>query len=440
MSSFSSASALQTGAGRQRLDLATARGLTPSGPVEEPTFFSGFVDRPDITAAALLAVADNAAARYDGTRLALLAAAAADPVVTASGDRMRFESFSACNSVHARFDLLAGGIATGTVGFGTTNVDINPPLRQALTRVDRAEPLHLSVGPDELRASSLTDTHVERKVSLPDRWVRGLAETPAKSAGLRQVADLGPGQVMAFARALPRVAPPGPDVHLVVRGSAVRLVGSAVPGSVLLPAAGRLRPADRLLRFVTRLRVHADTGGFTAWTFDFPGGRLVLMLTPDPFRGFSGEGTLLTLLTGESAAPDGTRVLEALGWSPDVDRPALAAATGLDDGRLDAALAWLAASGRLGHDLVTGSWYHRELPIDAAKVLRRNPRLVAAGRLVEDGGVRRHGSGWQVLSSYGRWRDTDLNACTCQWTRDHGDERGPCKHRLAVLMSSRALR
>lgn len=440
MSSFTATSLLQADAGRQRLDLATARGLTPAGAVEAPTFFSGFVERPDITAAALLAVADNAAARYDGARIALLEAAAADPVVTASGDRMRFESFSACNSVHARFDLLADGIATGTVGFGTTNVDINPPLRRALARVHRAEPLHLAVGPDELRASSLAATHVERKVSLPDRWVRGLAETPARSAALRPVADLGPAQVAAFARALPRVAPPGPDLHLVLRGSTVRLARGPVPGSVLLPAAGRLRPADRLLRFVTRLRVHADDHGFSAWTFDFPGGRLLLMLTPDPFRGFSGEGTLLTLLAGEETASAGERVLGALGWSPSVDRGALAAATGLDAGEVEAALAWLAASGRLGHDLATGTWFHRELPIDAAEVVRRNPRLVAARRLVDDGAVRPHADGWRVRSSHGAWYDTDATSCTCRWTREHGDGRGPCKHRLAVVMAGRTLR
>ena len=74
-----------------------------------------------------------------------------DPVVTASGDRLRFESFSACNGVYARFDLMPDGIDSGEVGFGTTNVDINPPLRAALASVPRGELLHLAVGSDELR-------------------------------------------------------------------------------------------------------------------------------------------------------------------------------------------------------------------------------------------------------------------------------------------------
>ena len=70
--------------------------------------------------------------------------------------------------------LLSDGLGSSEVGFGTTNVDINLPLRTALARIQPAEPLHLAVGRDELRAASSTATHVEPKVALPDRWVRGL--------------------------------------------------------------------------------------------------------------------------------------------------------------------------------------------------------------------------------------------------------------------------
>jgi hypothetical protein len=50
-------------------------------------------------------LADVAASRYADLGVAARLAAL-DPVVTASGDRLRFESFSACNSVYARLDLL----------------------------------------------------------------------------------------------------------------------------------------------------------------------------------------------------------------------------------------------------------------------------------------------------------------------------------------------
>ena len=98
MSGYGADSALVEGPAGRRLGLETSTALTPSGLVERPVFFSGFPTRPDVLAAGLLAVADVAATTYadlgQAQRLANL-----DPVVTASGDRLRFESFSGCNSV-----------------------------------------------------------------------------------------------------------------------------------------------------------------------------------------------------------------------------------------------------------------------------------------------------------------------------------------------------
>lgn len=89
------------------LELETGLGLTPLGSIDHPQFFSGLVTRPDVTAAGILTVADVSTTTY--LDLSALAATR-DPVVTASGDRIRFESFSGCNGVYAVYDLLADGI------------------------------------------------------------------------------------------------------------------------------------------------------------------------------------------------------------------------------------------------------------------------------------------------------------------------------------------
>jgi hypothetical protein len=142
------------------LELETALGATPGGLVEQPRFFSGMLSRPDVTAAGVLAVADVANSRYFDAglvhRLSNL-----DPVVTASGDRLRFEAFSLCNGVHARLDLLAEGIDSGQVAHGTTNVDINQPLRTALAGIGSTELLHLDVGTEGLSMATLDETHHE---------------------------------------------------------------------------------------------------------------------------------------------------------------------------------------------------------------------------------------------------------------------------------------
>lgn len=440
MSGYAASSAVVLdGPGGPRLGLETATARTPVGLVERPTFFSGFPARPDVLAAGLLAVADVAASRYADAGLAKRLANL-DPVVTASGDRLRLESFSACNSVHARLDLLPDGIDVAEVGFGTTNVDVNLPLRTALARLDSAAPLHLTVGPDELRAATLEAQHVERKVTLPDRWVRGLAEVPSVTAGMHDVAELSSSDVARFARDLPRSTPPGPVLHLLAGRGGPRLLPRALPGTVAIPGAARLRGMERVLRFTRRLSVHADTHGATAWVFHLPGARLTLALTADPYRGFSGEGRLLLRLAQADSAVLGRHLLSLLDWSPYVDADALGEAARLPVRDVASGLAWLAASGRLGHDLAERTWFHRELPVDSEKVLRRNPRLRDAQALALDG-VRRTGpSSWAVRGSEGehvvQGEALDDLACSCPWAESHAAGRGPCKHVLAVVLAT----
>lgn len=60
---------------------------------------------------------------------------------TSNGDRVRFEAFSGCCGVYARMDVLEGGLDGDILGRGTTNVDINPPLRVYTVRGNGAASL-----------------------------------------------------------------------------------------------------------------------------------------------------------------------------------------------------------------------------------------------------------------------------------------------------------
>jgi len=435
-STYAASSRATQSAGEASLELETALARTPAGTVDHPVFFRGFVARPDVAAAALLAVADVAATRYADVGLAARLTTL-DPVVTASGDRLRFESFSACNGVHARFDLLPEGIESGEVGFGTTNVDINQPLRSALAEMGRARLLHLAVGTEGLRASTPEHTHQERPVDLPDRWVRGFGETPLLAAGATPVLELRGPAVAAAIGALPRAADPGPTISLLLVRSGLRRVLGPRPGSVTLTGASRLRAVTRVVRFATHLSVHAHPHGATVWSFSLPGARLTLMLSPGPYRGFSGEGTLLQLLAHPDAERTGRRLLEHLHWQPRLDPRVLAGRSGLTADQVAAGLAWLSASGRVGYDRSDGQWFHRELPVDSEAALRRSPRLVSATGLVERGAVTGSEPSWAVRGSgttYDVTRDGDRLRCTCVWEQEHHGTRGPCKHVLAVLL------
>lgn len=412
-------------------ELSGAAGLllqTSGGPAVHPRFFSGFLTAADATATGLLAVAEVARTRYfqQGSPASL------DPVVTGARDRLRFEAFSGCCGVYARLDVLPGGMDGEMAGHGTTNVDVNPPLRQALARVGNGDPLHVAVGPDALEVSTMDETVVERKVPLPARWLRGFAEVQVIAAGFEPRFEVAP----AALRALPQSR----DVLWVVpAGRSLRLTSRPVAGAVCLPGSGRLAALRPFLRFATAVRAYGPTvrAGSrpvaSTWELSTPELRLTLTLSPEPYRGFSGEGAVLTALGGDDVVDDAEAVGALLSWDSTVDVPALADATGLDAGRVLAALTQLGTSGRVGYDVTEAAYFHRVLPYDAAAAAAMNPRLAAARALVAAGAV--HGT--TVHSGDERYQVRVVPGgftCTCPWWGRHRGDRGPCKHALAVQL------
>ncbi|ELS51570.1 hypothetical protein STVIR_7447 [Streptomyces viridochromogenes Tue57] len=439
---------LESAADGQRLGLETSRGATPSGVEDHPRFFAGFLTSPQVASAGLLAVADVAAARYYQRQLR----ASLDPVVTGNGDRLRFESFSGCCGVYARLDVLEAGLDGGEVGHGTTNVDVNNPLREALSRIGADDPLHLRVGPEELAVTTLDGPVVEKKVPLPDRWLRGFAEAQVMAAGFDLRAELPAAEAVRFLRALPRGGARGASGGprwVVPSGGGLRPTTRAVPGAVCLPGPERLVALQRVLRFATALRVYGPpvTGGAvataSAWEAVLPGMRLTLTLSPDASRGFSGEGGVLDALATDEAAEDAELIAVLLAWEPRVDVADLAAASGLARDRVRAALIRLGTSGRVGYDTAEAAYFHRELPYDAERVERHNPRLRSARALVAAGAVALDGALGTVTAEDGhvhRVRDeAGVLNCSCAWWAKYRGGRGPCKHALAVRMVRRGV-
>lgn len=424
------------GANELLLGLATGVGISPAGLVEHPHFFSGIAARPEVAAAGILAVADIASTTY----LDLSALATKDPVVTASGDRLRFESFSGCNGVHARFDLLPEGIAAGDIAFGTTNVDVNMPLRGALAALPPHELLHLAVGAESLRVSTPNEFHEERKVELPERWVRGFAEVPSVLAAMRPIAEATGPQAMAFLSGLPRGAP-GQTVGIAPGPRGLRVTAGGAPGSATLAGTARVASLRRVMRHIRRLTVWAHDSGASAWVADVDGGRITIVTTPQASRGFSGEGQLLTELSAAATAGPALRLLEHLAWEPRIDPAALELETAMSGAEVRAAIAVLAASGKVGYDLSEGAYFHREIPYDAGAIERDHPRLAKARALVAAGAVEASEGAFRVGDlGHQHWVTLvgpDEATCTCRWHARYRDGRGPCAHILAVLLTTR---
>jgi hypothetical protein len=428
--------------GGDGLTLQTSGGVSERAKAAHPRFFTGFLTAAEATAVGLLAVAEVARTRY----FQALSPASLDPVVTGSRGRLRFESFSGCCGVYARMDVLEAGLDGDIVDHGTTNVDVNAPLRQSLAGVGGGEPLHMSVGPEDLTVSTMDGAVVEKKVPLPSRWLRGFAEVQVIASGFDPRAEVGAAEASTFLRRLP-AAGDRSVLWAVPAGRSLRLTSRPVPGAVCLPGPGRLVALRPLLRFARCLRVYGPTvaAGSVAvsstWELDTGPLRLSLTLSPEPHRGFSGEGAVLAALAGDDAADDADLISALLAWDPTVDVDALAHQADMPAERVRAALTQLGTAGRVGFDVAEAAYFHRVLPYDAANVERHNPRLVGARALVDAGAVTADADGATVRNGAEvyRVRRVDGNLrCTCPWWAKYRGSRGPCKHALAVEMLSPA--
>lgn len=435
---YSHHSELDAGAGKMRLRLAAE-----IRPMDEVQFFEGDVLDPFNAARCLRAVSDLVGTRYyvpPGMLARILREA--DPVATVGDAEVRFEGFSACCSTYIRHDIDSGGYAAERLTPGTTNVDFGADMRAALAKVQADTRLRLSVRTDAVELKSDDDKVIEKRVALPIRWVKGFAEVQAHVADMTHRISLPKVQAQKFLRSLPR----GQSDHEqwvtpTVQGA--RLSVRPLASGVMIKGTQRLRLFEQLAAAANVLEVYSsDRHGSSAWVLNFGSQRLTLVLNSEPWRGFSGDGQLLSDLARNKKSALAS-VKAQLSWQSRLDSGEIANATGHTRDDVDHAFAMLASQGLLGFDLQNGSYFHRVLPFDLDQVTKLNPRLISARELVDQNAVKvqKDGSGIRAeVVSQGVTHQVHVSEiasrCTCPWFARNQGKRGPCKHILATEMKA----
>lgn len=446
MREFTKASALLEG----NLALALAPALTPKGLEQHPLFFSGRLKKPLILARGLLFLADIAATRYFQYQPVVLR----DPVLSAQGDRLRAECFSACNGVYARMDFLQDSL-DGEIAYGTTNVDIGTELRKSLMQIGQEDALHLQIGDDGLRGfhtprrkdsfSGLTKLLQERPVEMPDRWVRALGNCVEIHKNMQRVFEVQGFLAKQFIASLPAATGKEQAGWLTYSRTGIKLSRVKNKDSVFISGLHRLSALKRIMGDVEAIFFYAPKDGEKGpllLEVKLPGAKLVLSLTAQSHRAYSGEGALLEHLARTEILENADCVASLLQFESKIDCGYLARSLKLSNLELESALSVLAVSGKLGYDVEDASYFHRELPHDKDRILKDNPRLIGAGKLLE--AVSEEESGvWMVRSGdleyrvhYRSGENLDFARCTCTWYLKHQNSRGPCKHILAVKLKN----
>jgi hypothetical protein len=156
--------------------------------------------------------------------------------------------------VHARLDLLPGALTAQPVRSGSTNVDFNEGMRAALGGAAVTGPLLLSAGAGEFAVTTLGGSVTERRIPLPERWLKGFGEVQALARDMRLVAELLGAEAQRFIRGIPRNA--RRPLWAVPAGRGLALAASPRPGAACLAGPRRLAGLGPLLRFARGLRVY----------------------------------------------------------------------------------------------------------------------------------------------------------------------------------------
>lgn len=425
----------------EQLQLATS-----GGAAKYPYFFQGQLKYPRLTAQLLRTLAKVVTARFHIPAAMLKRILATrDPVVTSGGGLIRFEGFSACCSTYARVDAAPGAYDGVVVDQGTTNVDFNADMRAALAQIRDDERIGLAVGTDELALLRGADQIVERKVKLPVRWLKGFVEVQAFQSHMERRAHLGKIETLRFLRSLPRTTMAKTQYWIVPAGKGLRISQRADEGALRVAGIERLRLLDNLAPLADSLTVYADSrGDASEWQLHFGPLNFHLTISAEVWRGFSGEGQVLSDL----AAKERNRLLNLaqglLKWQAEIRPDEFAENWNASSRNLRQAFAALGSRGLVGFDLSRGAYYHRELPFDLALVEDLHPRLRNARKIIESGGVRilRRDDDMTEAEIAGsdvihRVRLSDAgDRCTCPWHAKHQGNRGPCKHILAVQIAA----
>lgn len=177
---------------------------------------------------------------------------------------------------------------------------------------------------------------------LPVRWIKGFVEVQAHQARMRHRFTISGPLAQRFLRDLPRQRTSG-RIHVSPMGNTLRLGQAASAGGVPVGGIDRLRILASVAHHAVELAVCSSGDGATGWRMDTKDSLLFVVLSPEPSRGFSGEGQVLHALVEKSDVT--ARLRAMLRWQNSLNQGRLAPALNASEAEVAAALAELGTSG-----------------------------------------------------------------------------------------------
>jgi len=400
---------------------------------ETPCFFWGKLNEPYIIARSLLTLSKIVASNFMPTSASLR-----DPVITAGGNKLRLEAFSSCCSVYGKVTVLPNAIDGEFLQQGTTNVDFNTEMISSLSQIKRNENVFFSVGKKEVVLQKNNKKVVEKKVSLPLRWIKGMATIQLLAAEMKSSLVLDKLQIQLLFRAIPKGNIKA-DYYLSLRGRKPFLSPINSRNSIFIGGIHRLRLVEGLIPLANKLTIFTlESNNATAFQFHLSNVLFTITLSKSFWRGFSGEGNTLENLI-EDIPTEWLKKLDNYAKINEEFSPKDAILKEVSNISFKSITTRLSAMGLLGFDLENQVYYYRKLPFKLDRIETLNPRYKNALKLISK-------NAYELIAVDSKHFETKIKGsgvthkvvitqknarCTCTWFATHENNRGFCKHILA---------
>lgn len=397
-----------------------------------------------------------------------------DPIVSVQADATFFEAFSKDESVYARVRIPAEALQVDSpIVPGTTNIDFSIPLERELARTRSYRPLHLTVGSQSVGVATSDMSIIERKIDLPQTWVRGLVEVQAalalapitvrlSSGALADViARLESERERLGPRALVLNLVPGEPISIEIQPWGEVIVDTEsifegdAPRCIKVWGRRRLGALADLLPHANEVTVHLiDSGMPSFWTVTVDGVSLTLGLSGWSSQDWAGRARFSAIIPASTADPKlAQQARDLLSARILLTVDDVVAAINVTPGQARALLQRLCVAGQAMFDAELGCYRWRalfpqvdlEADTDAGREERKGVELARESAVsidsdeIDSSGTRRIKS---AVSSGDRSSsvilETDIDGrvsyaqCDCSHFRYHKLRQGPCRHIVAT--------
>ncbi len=416
-------------------------------------------------------------ARNDPTAFMIL-----DPVISVHPDQILFEVFSKDEGAYAKLGVRTEAFEMEEKPVcGTTNIDFSRHLFSGIERMRSYRQTRLFIGSDAVVLQSEGSKVLEKKIHVPDAWLRGFLQVQSAGTLPHDTFVLAPIDLYNMLRHLRLHR----DINGRRRALRIELVPGEYPRLVLEPwektiqtsekiysgkksqviriwGRRRLMLMRRFLPFANRITVHFFGSGLPSfWVLSAEEVTLTMGLTGFTADNWSRALSFDLLLPRKGESTEDLQAVVRHLQKVWFDRPkAISDATGLKGAALLKALQFGCQQGIIMYDIaeevyrlrpLTGSWINMQrLEFRNQNERKAHDLLHRMEAVVITSENRIHGTGVEVVGCVTVEEDRReyrplilINddgqvaraECTCPLYRKQGLKQGPCAHLIALRLT-----